>query len=963
MSLNFNNTGILILIPLAIAFIGFIYYKYAKKNQRQRLFAILRTITAVLIILSISGISLIRTAKESTTIFVSDLSNSTQNRQAELEDFIQKALRTKSELDKTGIIAFGADSFTENEPSSSIIFNSFQTKINPEFTNISAALLHASSIFPSNSKKRIVLLTDGKENVGDMEKQLRILQQNKTIVDIFSVEEKTVEEVQLTKLIIPEKAGKNELVDIAVHLDSNVKTEAELLLYSGTQLKYKESISLDKGNNKFVFTDTVTGNGFLTYKVEIIPKKDTYIENNYLSGFIAVNDEPAILLIQDEDKQGEQIIKILKDQANIEVRAPEEAPQTAEGLIKYDGFILADISYEKLHQEFIENLSQQVKNQGKGLLVTGGDSSYGPGGYFQTRLEEMLPVKMDVKPKEEKPNLGLVLVIDKSGSMQEGQYGVSKLDLAKEAAIRSTEVLEPKDQLGVIAFDSDVKWLINMQKAENKEKLQNQIATLVPGGGTTIRPSLEAAVDTLVNADTKLKHIILLTDGQAETTGYEPALDKIKRNKITLSTVAVGTGADRSLLKTLAEAGDGRYYVTDEFSDIPSIFTKEAFMAGKKYLNTITFTPKLVNWSQILKKLDTVPQLNGYVATTIKPNSKLLLSGPEEDPILATGQYGLGRTVAWTSDAKGIWTGEWLKWQEGTQFWKNLVSWMVQQDIDKKYIAEAAYSEGKGIITLKSTVKEENPSASVAGIIIAPDGKEKKLELEAVSPGTYKGSFVPEGQGVYMINLSAGDKEAQEKIVTGINVGYSPEYDYFSIKKTEPQRIADITGGRVLKKPEEVFKSKLIDIKGSTDISNILLLLALIVFLIEIALRKTNYRLLSDSFLEKYSIKSIMERIQNIRARAFAEKNNRPVADKKAQQEKTNEQNKAEQPINNMQANTNTAQSLKAEAPSKNNGGAKTSDTNSKNKEAIKTNKKQEKTQADTSHLDTLLAKKRKRDQ
>ncbi|PKM49490.1 MAG: von willebrand factor type A [Firmicutes bacterium HGW-Firmicutes-7] len=930
MRLSFDHLYPLWLILLVLPLIILPFIKYAKKTTRQKVFLTLRTLTALLIILSMCGVSLVKTAKDTTTIFISDLSDSTLDRQKLIENFISDALKSKDSNDITGIIGFGADSSTENEPSKQTIFNGFQTSVDTDFTNISGALLHGAALFPPNTKKRMVLITDGLENMGDSERQIRALQQNGTIVDVYGVVKGDFEEVQLSQVLVPEKAGKNQVIDIAAHIESNVKTKATILLYAGNALKHEQQVDLDLGTNKFIFTDTVSSGGVLSYRVEIIPEKDTYMENNYLSSFVTVNDLPVILLIEDEDGQGEQIIKMLEEHVTIEVKAPEEAPQTLESLIKYDGFILADISIERFNAKFLTNLENVVKNQGKGLLVTGGDSSYGPGGYYKTILEEMLPVNIDVKPKEEKPNLALLLVIDKSGSMTEGQYGISRLELAKEAAIRSTEVLEPKDMLGVIAFDDSIKWVVDLQLATDKGALQDQIATIVPGGGTSIRPSLEAAVNALIDTDTKLKHIILLTDGQAETTGYETAINNMRDHSITLSTVAVGKGSDKLLLQVLANAGGGRYYLTDEFSDIPSIFTKEAFMAGKKYLNNVTFSPTLINWSQIMKGIDAVPELDGYVATTIKPTSKLLLAGPEDDPILATGQYGLGRTIAWTSDANGLWTAKWLTWDQSPSFWTNLISWMVQQDMDKKYTATTSYEGGEGVITVKSLGEEAVSAAEISGILVTPEGTETEVILEATAPGTYTGSFEASGEGVYMINMLLESEGVTEKIVTGLNVGYSPEYNFYSKRGITPERIAELSGGRVLKNAKEVFKGEVLPVVGSNNISNILLLLGLILFMSEIAIRKTN---VSFSFIDRF-MKAFTSKGREIKADITEYMATKTVQTKEVVQGQSIQERKK---------------------PSK----EKTAPVNSKGKE-----KKQEKAQTvDRSHIDVLLDKKRKRGQ
>lgn len=857
MKLNFEKVyPLLFMIPIVIILVV-TYIKYSNKSTRQRIFLGLRSLALLFIILAMCGVSIVNQAKDTTTIFVSDLSDSTKWSISNTESFIQEAIKTKKDTDRVGIVTFGMDSITEYSPNKEVYFDGFQTTVNGQFTNIQNALIYASSLYPPDTKKRIVLITDGYENSGDSERQIKGLVQNNTAIDIYSIANSEFPEVQLSSVVVPEKAGENQMLDVTVDIVSNIMTDAVIKVYSNNRVTYEQEVNLDVGTNKFVFTDTVSGNGILPYRVEVIAKTDTYVENNYLSTFCVVNDQPVILLVQEEDGQGNELIKMFEDSMNIEVKLPEEVPETIESLLSYDAFILADVPAERLSTTFMDNLESVIKHQGKGLLVTGGDSSYGPGGYFQTPLETVLPVNMEVKPKEETPNLGLVLVIDKSGSMTSGRFGITKLELAKEAAIRATEVLDEKDMLGVIAFDDTPKWVVDMQIADKPEELRDMIATIVPGGGTTIRPSLQAAVDTLKDADTKLKHIILLTDGQAETTGYDSIIKEMRDNDITISTVAVGQSSDLALLRMLANAGNGRYYLTDEFTNIPTIFAKEAFMAGKKYLNNITFSPALKDWSQILKGINAIPELDGYVATSMKDTGRLILSGPDDDPILATWQYGLGHTAAWTSDTNGLWTGQWMSWSDSPRFWTNLTSWLIQKDLNKNYTVDTSYVDGKGVIKIENISGEETSIPIIAGLLITPEGEKKEIVLEASAPGVYTGTFIPEGQGVYMVDLLLESEGNQEKVVTGVNVGYSPEYNFDNTSRITPERIAALSGGRILDDPKEVFKGNVPPVSGSKNISNLLLIISLSLFMLEIIMRKTNFNLKEVPVLRKRKVKSV----------------------------------------------------------------------------------------------------------
>jgi len=835
MGIHFNRVEPLLLLPIMAIMLFFSYKKYLSSRYiRATLF---RALTITLIILSMCSIHVIQTPKEVTTLFLADVSNSTLDSREKVETFIRDALAYTSEKDVVGVIGFGSQAVVEVQPSKTVIFDQFESKVDGEFTNIQNGLIMANALFPSNTKRRIVVMTDGYENIGDVRKQLGAISNLETTIDFVDLSNHDFQEVQFQSIEVPNKIEKNQLIEINATIHSNIKTEGVLYLYSNGVLKYETPIVIDQGENKFTYSDQVSDSGLVTYTAQIVVQKDTYTENNYVSTYTFVNDLPKVLLIQGEDEQGLNIIGMLENSVLLDVVHPNEVPSTLEALIAYDGYVLANVPIDALNPDFLTHLEGAVRLQGKGLLVTGGENSYGPGGYYKTVLEELLPINMDAKPKEEKPNLALVLVIDKSGSMTEVQYGISKIDLAKEAAIRSTDALEEKDYLGVIGFDSLPSWVLEPVKVTDKKKIENQIGTMGPGGGTSIQPALKEAVDKLKTMDAGLKHIILLTDGQAETTGYTALLEQMQSEKITLSTVAVGEGADKKLLKFLAEYGTGRYYETGVFSDIPSIFTKEAFMAGKKYLNNVTFTPNLMADSPIMTGIDGLPSLDGYVATSKKDTGKIILAGPDNDPILASWQYGLGRTVAFTSDMKGIWSKNWLSWDGNQNFWINTISWLVQQDLNTDYAVEGSYEGGKGSIKVESLVKGED-FASLEGLLTSPEGTTSTIQLEAVAPGKYQGDFEPNGKGVYLVSLGLDTGEAAEQIITAINIGYSKEFDFFGNQAMSIEEMREITEGTIVTNPKDVFKSKVPDVSGSNDLSRLFLILALISFMLEIILRK-----------------------------------------------------------------------------------------------------------------------------
>jgi len=843
MMFKFNNPWILLLIPLAAAFVILLSRKMVRIVKWRRISVIaLRIIVFTLIITCLAGPGIRKVSNSSTTIFVTDGSDSVSRLKAEIEKFVKDAIKNKDKDDKVGIVNFGADASVEITPSENPGFSSIQTKVNSSFTNIQEALKLASSLIPAGDRKRIVLISDGAENAGDSLKQARLLKQQNIQLDIFRIDNIVSNEVQLKEIMVPEVLRKNEKFQVIVKVVSTVKTSAVLRLYADRQLVAEKNVEISEGDNNFAFQDDVLTGGMITYTAEIVPETDTIIKNNSMSTFTYVEDAARMLIIQDTDNAASELIKILKEDVYVDVSSPESVPVDIKELQKYDAFIISNVSAEKFDDRFLDNLKTVIQHQGKGLLVTGGENSYAPGGYYKTPLEEVLPVNMDIKPKEELPNLGLVLVIDKSGSMSSGQYGVSKVELAKEAAIRATEVLRSEDMIGVIAFDDAVQWVVKTQKVTNLEAIQNSIGTIRSGGGTQILPAVEEAYLSLKDADTKLKHIILLTDGQAERTGYQELIENMREAGITLSTVAVGTEADRVLLKALAEGGSGRFYMTDEFTDIPKIFAKETFLAGKTYLNNRTFTPNYVSSSEILKGIDAVPVLDGYVGTSAKSTAKVILTSDRDEPILASWQYGLGRTVAWTPDAKGMWTSAWMQWSQSPVFWKNIVSWIVQERTSEEYTVKGSLEGGKGVVELTLPSGTEAQAERVEAVIVSPTGQEQSIILDPTTPQNYKGVFDSSETGVYIANINISNIDGSTQTVTsGIVIPYSPEYDIENINtESLVERLAYESGGRVITSSSDVFSGDLPPVVSITNITSILLILAILLLMMDIAIRRLN---------------------------------------------------------------------------------------------------------------------------
>jgi len=865
--INFINIGYLLLIPLFVIFLFFTAKKLTLSSYKKSFLLFLRTLIVILLVFSLAGLQVKKTIDKTTTIFAIDLSDSSKSSINEVEDFIRKSIDFKDNKDEIAIVAFGANATVEISPSTEPVFTGFSSIVNSNSTNISEGLKLASTLIPEESKKRIVLITDGKENIGDAMSQAKLLAGQGIKIDVLPLINQIEEEVQLTELNLPKYLNKNQKFTIQANIDSLIDTKGILKIYNGNNLVESTEVQIRKGKNRYVFSDIASEGGGRIYKAEIEPLVDTISENNVAYGYSYVEDIPHVLLVE-QDNSGAEIMEILKNsKLKIDRLDPNTVPLKADLLSQYDAVIIANISADDLDERFLNNLEYYVKHAGGGLIVSGGENSYALGNYFDTPLETVLPVDMELKDKSNIPDMGLMLVTDRSGSMSEAPYGVSKLALAKEAAIRSTEVLNVFDKIGVIAFDDKPIIIVEMQEVEgNLEKIQESISGITEGGGTSIIPALNKAYEILSNADTKLKHIILLTDGQAERSGYDSLISQMNEQGITLSTVAVGRHSDTNLLERLANQGGGRYYYTDEFSDLPKIFMKETMMAGKTYVNNETFYPKLTRLSPIVEGIETLPPLHGYVATTPKNRAEVIFSSDKDDPILAVWRYGLGRTAAWTSDLHNQWSLDWLFSSEGQEVFRNTVSWVIRKPMSDNVMVEGMV-EGENI-RVKARIPNMESEAEIKVNVIAPDMTEHEIYLNASAPGEYTGLFPGNNLGAYILNIQVNNNGEEESINTGINVSYSSEYDINKITQDTGllNRIAQISEGRLLTEPKEVFEEIESSVYGERDIDEFLFFLALLLIVFDIAFRRIGVLnnkieeliILSISFFKKKNVEKVI---------------------------------------------------------------------------------------------------------
>lgn len=833
----------LLLIPIVLLFMYIALKKLKDIIRKDKLILISRIMIIMLVIIGICDISINIKGQNTSTVFLFDVSDSMSSFKSEGIKFINNALSEMPKENSAGVVVFGDNSVVDKFMNDDNTYSEVKNEPIVNATNIEEAVNSAFNLFPKGAGKRIVLITDGEENQGDILKNVPLLKKENIELKIYKVNNALGDEVYVDEVKVPENISIGEEFSVIVKIESNVKTKAKLNLFCGRDKKGEQEIEIQKGTNSFVFKDVQSSGGFKNYRALIEPENDTNKNNNEYSCFTNVISKPKILVIEGNSNSGSGVIESLKaSNSDFKAVSPQGAPQNLNEMIEYKTIVLCDVYADDLSTGFMDNIESYVKDYGNGLVTFGGENSYALGGYRDTSLEKVLPVNMDKKGKNSVPKMSMSLVIDKSGSMSGANGEVSKLTLAKEAAMKSLDNLRDDDEINVIAFDDGYSTVVERQSAKDKKEIKSLIGGITVCGGTSIYPALNAAYESQVKSDAKIKHIVLLTDGQDNfgLNNYYELLDNLKMDNITLSTVSVGTDADINLLDTLSSEGGGRAYHTDQYTDIPRIFAKEVMLSAGTYIINEEFTPRANGNHEILNNTlndGGMPSLLGYIGTSLKDNAIEILTSNHDEPILASMQYGLGRSASWTSDVNGQWSGNFLTWKNGAQLIKNIIYWTIP-DVNDEGKVSITQDGNEAIVEFYSNSVKS--SSKIKGIYNGEDNDSGEFELQQESPGKFTGRVKIPSTGFYTFNIREEDNgEAINNYTGALAMQYSAEYK-FNKNKSKLDDIISEVSGRFINKPKEVFDSEVIGEYTVFNLTNLVLILAMILFLLDIVYRRLN---------------------------------------------------------------------------------------------------------------------------
>ncbi len=786
---------LLLLIALpAIWFIA-LRFSYASLGPAQKWISLaIRTIIWLLLVFSMAGAQFVRISDRVSVVVALDSSDSVDESQvAGVMQALDQSRKEMRKDDSLGKVNFGADAYLEYLPQPGVdkeMLENWQTKPRANFTDISKALRLAVASFPANSQKRLVLVTDGNENVGNALAEARVARDNGVEVVVVPLRSANTEEVILSDLQAPPQASLGETVNVRFVLDSTVATPATVSLIRNGQFVDKVPINVRPGKEVYEFPMTVDQAGFFTYELAVEPQYDTVMENNRAYTFSVVGGQPRLLYATGDANEIKYLPPALRSHTiNVDAVPPGGIPYSMEDFQQYDAIIFSDVAAYDITDDQMKMIQVLVRDFGRGFMMIGGDKSFGPGGYFETPIEQTLPVDMDFRRKKITPSTLVVCLIDKSGSMGETVGGVTKVSMAKEACKAVVKLQTDRDYVGVMGFDAVGQWVVEPTTGINKEVTLNTISSIQAGGGTDLYPAMKAAWEASKGVPAQVKHFIAFTDGIVAPAPFEELTAQMAEDNITVSTVAFGTDADIPFLQQLAQMGGGNMYAANSLHDLPKIFTREVFMANKATLTEEPFQPILAQSHPLVTSIgwSSSPLLYGYVATAAKDEAEVPLVTHKDDPLLAVWRYGLGKSAAFTSDAKNRWARDWLGWGGYEQFWSGVARWL-RSDLDSSGVdVRTTLAGNQGLVQVSLVDKEQgfNNAGELTAHITDPELESQNVQLTQTGPGEYEGRFPITANGNYFINVvQTADDGAGQAIpvraqASGLAVSYSPEYRNF----------------------------------------------------------------------------------------------------------------------------------------------------------------------------------------
>ena len=746
-----------------------------------------------------------------TLIVVADHSRSMPANAATEQTQILKTLAAqRPDNASLGVVTFGATAAIEKRPAASG-FGEFIQTVNPDGSDLSTALTKAAALADPESPTRFLVLSDGLFTTP-------LPPAGTHPVDTFLQTRPFEHDLFISRLDAPAQVSPRTVIPLTAWVQTTETVTNDYTLTRGTNVIARGRRTFARGFTPLVFRDRAGRGGLRHYTLTVTPSaKDPYPENNSASTVVSVEGTHPVLFLTERGTS--PTAAALKAAGySVESRTLDTFPTSLAALGNYAGVVLENLPAKKVPTDFQRALVSFVSDLGRGLALTGGERSYGPGGWYKSAIEDILPVTLELRQEHRKYALALAIVLDRSGSMTcLTSDGRTKMEMANLGTAGAIDMLSPADEVAVIAVDSSPHLILQLQDAETAKGRRDEVLSIASmGGGIFVKEGLIAGLRQLERASTPIRHLILFADASdAEEPGdYKEYLAKAREAGITVSVIGLGSrhDCDSKLLEEIATLGGGECWFEERAEEIPRLFLQDTFLTAKSAMCT-NLTPLKVAapLRQLSDRLPVrLPAIGGYNLTYARPEAEIAILTEDEDhaPLLATRRVGLGRTVAFTGELSGPHAAPLMTSPHGTELAAAIVRGVQGADVFKSGGFTFERRLVAGGVRVTAVADDDNPSTllSQAGIplVVIKDrpglGTERtEIALTWDSAETLT-AFVPLASDETAF-LVARPPEGSPVVLPPIRLPYSAEFRRGSNPsegKETLERLAAQTGGRAL---------------------------------------------------------------------------------------------------------------------------------------------------------------------
>jgi uncharacterized membrane protein len=771
-----------------------------------------------------------------------------ENASAEAREFVRGLAAQRRPGDRLGVVGFGKKAVAEVLPGGLFVWPEAVDAVDPDGSDLAAALLTAASLVDVERRGSILVVSDGEHTGEDPATAARLLQRRGLRADVVFVPRPVGRDAAVVELRSPAEVPVDAPFVLRGRVRSSHATAARYRLLRDGAVALEGECALRAGDNVLELPQLATTPGEHGYVLEVVVPGDAVPANDRAGSVVRATARPRVLCVTPGGRRDRLTAALASAGLDVEVHAPAGAPLSLAALDRFAVVVLENVPASDLAPGALGALQAWVRELGGGLLMTGGHQSFGNGGYRRSPVEDVLPVSLEVREEQRRFGLALAVALDRSGSMRMAVGNETKMDLANRGARAAVEQLSPIDAASVLAVDTQAHVIVPMTSLAQRGEILARLEGIESGGGGIyVGEAIAAAAAQLRAATQRNKHLVLFADADdAEEPGdFGTVVPALVAEGITVSVIGLGgeDGSDAALLRDIASLGGGRVQFVADAQELPRVFAQEAIQVTRsavvEQVTPVSVRPPL---AALGLAAPTVPDVGGYVVAWPRERAEQALVSADEFsvPLLSHWQVGLGRAAALLTEVDGPLTGAWAEWSEQGTLLAGVVRWLGSGRGDDVFVAVARDGD-QAVYTVEVPAARAAELDGLVGRWIAPSGRAGALAFVPGPAGRATARLPLDELGVFRGALQVGGDVLR---LPPIERSYGAEWALAADPRAGErslQQLAAATGGRVGPDAAQVLAGP-VEPPGDVDLGWIVGLALLFVWLAEIAVRRLDVR-------------------------------------------------------------------------------------------------------------------------